>query len=182
MHHQVAPLIRAILFDCNGVIVDDEPVHLKLFQKVLAEEGIPLTTEDYFAKYLALDDRTCFYDVLKLHRRKVSPAIIKGLVRRKSAYYNKAIQKEARIFPGVKAFVAHHKKQFPMAVISGALYHEIKWILNHAGIVDAFSVIVSSEHVTSGKPDTVLQARLSQDDPPARVPKAKTAAVGMFGD
>jgi beta-phosphoglucomutase-like phosphatase (HAD superfamily) len=49
-------IIRAILFDCNGVIADDEPIHLKLFQKVLLEEGIRLTRKDYFEKYLAMDD------------------------------------------------------------------------------------------------------------------------------
>ncbi len=35
-------VLRAILFDFNGVLVDDEPIHLELFQRVLAEEGIAL--------------------------------------------------------------------------------------------------------------------------------------------
>lgn len=152
MHDQVA-LIRAILFDCNGVIVDDEPIHLKLFQKVLAEEGIPLTRKQYFEKYLALDDRSCFHDVLQLHGRPLSAKIVRDLVRRKAIYYSKTIQKEAKIFPGVKSFVAHHRQNYPMAVISGALMSEIRWILAHAGIRNAFSVIVSSEHVRRGKPD-----------------------------
>ena len=38
-------VLRAILFDFNGVLVDDEPVHLEMFQRVLAEEGISLTSE-----------------------------------------------------------------------------------------------------------------------------------------
>jgi hypothetical protein len=57
-------VLRAILFDFNGVLVDDEPIHLEVFQRVLAEEGISLSAEDYFARYLGLDDRTCFAAVL----------------------------------------------------------------------------------------------------------------------
>ena len=41
-------MLRAILFDFNGILVDDEPVHLEMFQRVLAEEGVTLTAEDYY--------------------------------------------------------------------------------------------------------------------------------------
>ncbi len=45
-------MLRAILFDFNGVLVDDEPVHLEMFQRVLAEERIELAAEDYYERYL----------------------------------------------------------------------------------------------------------------------------------
>ena len=38
-------MLRAVIFDFNGIIVDDEPIHFKLFQKVLGEEGIILTED-----------------------------------------------------------------------------------------------------------------------------------------
>jgi beta-phosphoglucomutase-like phosphatase (HAD superfamily) len=38
-------VLRAILFDFNGVLVDDEPLHLEMFQRVLGEEGIPLAAD-----------------------------------------------------------------------------------------------------------------------------------------
>ncbi len=41
-------MLRAFIFDFNGVIVDDEPIHFELFKRVLAEEGIELTEEDYY--------------------------------------------------------------------------------------------------------------------------------------
>ena len=47
-------MLRALIFDFNGVIADDEPLHLELFQKVLAEEGLPLSEEDYYCKNCAL--------------------------------------------------------------------------------------------------------------------------------
>ena len=53
-------MLRAVIFDFNGIIVDDEPIHFRLFQKVLGEEGIVLTEEAYYARYLGFDDRGAF--------------------------------------------------------------------------------------------------------------------------
>ena len=39
--------LRAILFDFNGILVDDEPLHLALFQRVLGEEGVTMRAQDY---------------------------------------------------------------------------------------------------------------------------------------
>jgi beta-phosphoglucomutase-like phosphatase (HAD superfamily) len=50
-------VLRAILGDFNGVLVDDEPLHLEVLERVLAEEGAELTAEDYDDRYLGLDDR-----------------------------------------------------------------------------------------------------------------------------
>lgn len=147
-------MIRAILFDCNGVIADDEPIHLKLFQKVLKEEGIVLTRKEYFKKYLAMDDRSCFKDVLQVHGRDSSKKHVQELVRRKSVYYKETIKNELRIFPGVKSFVRKHQNHYFLAVVSGALRSEIDLILKRAEIEHAFSVIVSVENVRNGKPSS----------------------------
>ncbi len=144
--------IRAVLFDCNGVIADDEPVHLKLFQKVLKEEGIPLTVKEYFKRYLAMDDKSCFIDVLKRYKRPVNKRIIQELIERKAAYYEETIQDEIRIFPGVEKLAKALSKNCALAVVSGALRHEINWILKYAGIGRNFSKIISAENVTHGKP------------------------------
>lgn len=144
--------IRAILLDCNGVIIDDEPIHLRLFQKVLKEEGIRLTRKEYFKLYLAMDDRSCFEDAFKRHGRPLSPAMLKDLIERKAAYYKKTIGQEAEIFPGVKTFVKEHVKNCILAVVSGALRREIDWILRRAEIQRFISVIISAEDVKNGKP------------------------------
>src|ERR1043166_2015069 len=43
---------RALIFDFDGVIADDEPLHLAAFQEALAAEGITLSREAYYARYL----------------------------------------------------------------------------------------------------------------------------------
>src|ERR1035437_3647753 len=53
-------MLRAIIFDMDGVICDSEPLHMKAFQQVLTDERIVITDQEYYDKYLAHDDRGSF--------------------------------------------------------------------------------------------------------------------------
>src|SRR5689334_25447925 len=64
IHPQNSIMLKAVLFDFNGVIVNDEPLHLELFRRVLGEEGVALSEEEYQAKYLGYDNRKCFMAAL----------------------------------------------------------------------------------------------------------------------
>jgi len=146
-------MLKAIIFDFNGVIADDEPLHLELFQKVLGEEGLPLSEQDYYAKnYLGMDDRGCFGAVFKAHGRTATEGDIQRLIVRKAEYYKQAIQSRMILFPGAADFVKQAAARYPLAIASGALRHEIVMILEHAGIKPYFKVMVSAEDVRQGKP------------------------------
>lgn len=146
-------MLRMIVFDCDGVIADNEPVHLRCFQKVLGEEGIPLTEKEYYDVYLGMDDKGCFSAVLTAHGQPVTPSRINDLVERKARYYEETIKRELVLFPGVTSLVKQASHHYRLAVASGALRHEIELILKAAGIREAFKVIVSAEDVSAGKPD-----------------------------
>jgi beta-phosphoglucomutase-like phosphatase (HAD superfamily) len=49
-------VLRAIVFDFDGVIANSEPLHFGAFRDVLATEGVTLTERDYYARYLGYDD------------------------------------------------------------------------------------------------------------------------------
>jgi HAD superfamily hydrolase (TIGR01509 family) len=146
-------MLRAVIFDFNGIIVNDEPIHFRLFQRVLAEEGIPLTEEDYYARYLGFDDRGAFIAGYRDHHRELNDAKLAELVERKAVYYQEAIRNHVGIFPGVKDLVTTLAKILPLAVASGALRHEIETILSTISLRGHFRAIVSAEDVQSGKPE-----------------------------
>ena len=52
--------IGAVIFDFNGVLVDDEAIHFALFRELLAQEGVVISEDDYHERYLGYDDRGCF--------------------------------------------------------------------------------------------------------------------------
>ena len=146
-------MLRAIIFDFNGIIVDDEPIHFELFRRVLGEEGIDLTEADYYARYLGFDDRGAFTAAYRDHGRSLDEQQLARLIDRKAVYYQNEIRNKVRIFPGVEKLVTTLVPALPLAVASGALRQEIETILSTAGLLNHFTVIISAEDVNHGKPE-----------------------------
>jgi HAD superfamily hydrolase (TIGR01509 family) len=146
-------MLRAVIFDFNGIIVDDEPIHFKLFQRVLGEEGIALTEQDYYARYLGFDDRGAFLAGFRENGRSLGTEKLQALIERKAVYYQEAIRNHMMVFPGVKNLVVDLARTLPLAVASGALRHEIETILKTLGLLDHFRAIVAAEDVSQGKPE-----------------------------
>jgi beta-phosphoglucomutase len=166
-------MLRAVIFDFNGIIVDDEPIHFELFQRVLKEEDINLTEADYYARYLGFDDRGAFTTAYRKHDRALSDSKLAQLIKRKSGYYREEIKSKIRVFPGIRTLVPTLAKKLPLAIASGALRHEIEIILSSIGLLANFRTIVSAEDVTRGKPEpeiflkalAQLNAALGSDHP-----------------
>jgi beta-phosphoglucomutase len=148
-------VLRAILFDFNGVLVDDEPIHLELFQRVLGEEGISLSAEDYYARYLGLDDRSCFAAVLEAAGEVPTIPRLMRLIARKASYYQGSIRERGYpFFPGAVELVKEAASAERMlGVVSGALLEEVEGALRQAGIRERFKVLVTAEDTAGGKPD-----------------------------
>jgi len=146
-------MLRAVIFDFNGIIVDDEPIHFKLFQRVLGEEGITLTEKDYYARYLGFDDRGAFSAGYHENKRSLSENKLAELIARKAAYYQEAIRDHVTIFPGVETLIANLSPRLPLAVASGALRDEIETILSTAALLQHLTAIVAAEDVRHGKPE-----------------------------
>jgi len=153
-------MLKAVLFDFDGVIADAEPLHLKGFQSVLSAEGIILTEKDYYKYYLAFDDKTCLREVLRREGRDYGDAYIEELIGRKGEFYMEAVREHRVIFPGVERLVTELSEVYPLAIGSGARRVEIEYILDAAGLSEYFKVIVSADDIVACKPDpeTYLRA------------------------
>jgi HAD superfamily hydrolase (TIGR01509 family) len=165
-------MLRAVIFDFNGIIVDDEPIHFELFQRVLGEEGIALSEEVYYDRYLGFDDRGAFIAGFHDAGKSLGDSKLRQLIERKAIYYQEAIRNHVAIFPGVETLLSDLSDTLPLAVASGALRHEIETILNTARLLNYFSAIISAEDVAQGKPEpeiflralTALNARQEKRD------------------
>lgn len=146
-------MLRAIIFDFNGILVDDEPIHLELFQKVLEEEGIALTEKDYYARYLGMDDKGCFKAAFQEHGKSLEDHRLAELIRRKARYYRESVKSNIRVFPGVNELVPLAASRYPLAIASGALRSEIEMIMERISLRKYFQIVVSSEDISDGKPD-----------------------------
>src|SRR5947207_1462547 len=80
-------MTEALLFDYKGVITDDEEQHRATFAELLAEAGIALTRDQYYADYLGCDDRTSFVHAFRRAGKPLDPGALETLVARKSQAY-----------------------------------------------------------------------------------------------
>jgi beta-phosphoglucomutase len=148
--------LQAVIFDFNGVIVDDEPLHLALLRQVLGEAALPWAEEDYAKKYLGRTDRACFAQALRDAGRAAQgddAGLVEQLVARKGDLYQRAIAEQVAFFPGVRELARRLAKMFPLAVASGALRAEIEVVLRRGEIRDCFQAIIAAEDVVCSKPD-----------------------------
>jgi beta-phosphoglucomutase-like phosphatase (HAD superfamily) len=145
-------MIRALIFDFNGVLADDDPIHMEAFRQVAKEEGLTFTDEEYLDKYLPLNDWDCFKTLFATHSRPLTPAQLKEFIRRKGSYYFQAIAHKTVLFSGTEKAVKAAANVCPLAIASGARRTEILHILEQGGLADYFGVVVSAEDVEFGKP------------------------------
>ena len=136
-------MTAAILFDFNGVIVDDEPQHCDALIAALGEEGYALDRDTYYRDYLGFDDRECFrFTFERMGRAADEPALLEA-IERKNAHYERAIRGSMRLVPGVESFIEDAALDgFQLAIVSGALRREIELVLELAGLRPHFSEIV----------------------------------------
>ncbi len=148
---------RAIIFDFNGVLADDEAAHVVCFQQALAEYGLTLTAEEYYGTYLGMDERTCTSRLLMARDGRGHDAEVNRIIERKiDLFRHYAAEHKPRLFPGVVAFVKQARSQFRLAVASGGRREQIDSVLAGTGIEQDFDLIVSADDCAVGKPDPAV--------------------------
>jgi beta-phosphoglucomutase len=144
--------IGAVIFDFNGVLVDDESVHFALFQEVLAQEGVAITDRDYHERYLGYDDRGCFEAALRDAGQSADRARLDELIARKARRYFEVAEQGLRFFPAAAETLRAVASRWPVAINSGALRPEIEYALRRMDCLDRVSAIVSAEDTDNCKP------------------------------
>ena len=147
-----AGALQAIVFDFDGVIADSEPLHLRAFQQALADEGIELTPQEYFSRYLGLDDVGVFEALARDRGLAMDDRRVTALVARKGSCLQQMMQEGSVLFPGAREFIRTAAAAVPIGIASGALRHEIDEIIEAAGVADLFAVIVAAGDTPHSKP------------------------------
>ncbi len=145
-------MIKAILMDFNGVIIDDEPVQMKAYQEVLSAEGIDLSEEDYLA-CLGMDDRTFVAAAYERVGRTVDADKISDLTQAKLAMWRDVVSDDLPLFEGVDDFIAKMAREFTLGIVSMSGSDEIGFVLEKSGLRHHFACIVSANEVSKCKPD-----------------------------
>jgi beta-phosphoglucomutase len=153
-------VLRAIVFDFDGVIANSEPMHLRAYREVLADFGVTLTDSDYYNHYLGYDDRGAFEAIAGRSGASWSEERVADLIRRKARRMEELERDGSVLFPGAETAIETAAEAVPIAIASGALGAEIRRVLDRANLTRHFTAIVSAEDTPAGKPspDPYLRA------------------------
>ena len=141
------------VFDFNGVLVDDESVHLAAFREVLRPLGVVVDDATYAERYLGFDDAGAFRAMLTDAGQSPTDADVARLIAAKKPLYMELIGDSLVVFEGAPDIVRRRAKLGPVGIVSGALRDEIEHALGVMGVRDCISFIVSAEDTTQCKPD-----------------------------
>jgi HAD superfamily hydrolase (TIGR01509 family) len=145
-------MIQAILFDFNGVIIDDERIQMKAYQEVFAEKDVELTEEGYF-DCLGMSDAVFVKTIFERAGKATTDEEINELMAAKTVKWKQTVDKSMPVFEGVEDFIKRMSKGFSLGLVSMACREEIDHVLNARGLGKYFETIVSSEDVSTTKPD-----------------------------
>lgn len=150
-------MLRAMLFDFNGVIADDETAHVECFCRALHEFGLALSKAEYYGTYLGMDERTCTSLLLTARDGTSDAGLVRQIQDRKAELFrfHPAAQKP-ELFPGVIEFVQAARRLCPLAIASGGRREQIDRALRGTEIERAVELIVSADDCPAGKPDPAI--------------------------
>jgi beta-phosphoglucomutase len=164
--------LKAILFDFNGVIINDESIHEQLIEQLLIEENLTIKPGEYRKICLGRSDRACVKELLAKRGRVVSENYLTQLLNRKAESYVREIEKMAKLplYPGLDDLVFQARsRNLKIGIVSGAIRKEIDLILNRANLAEHFKLIVAGDDITTSKPDPhgylLAVKRLNQEYP-----------------
>ena len=144
-------MIKAIFFDFNGVIIDDETIQMKAYQEVLRGHGIDLTEEWYFSA-LGMNDRTFVKAMFERAKKPLSNPVLETVLDAKIDLHRQMIEDELPLFPGVLTFLKAVSREFSVGLVSMADKAEVGYVFQRANLTPLFSVIVTAEDATLCKP------------------------------
>jgi beta-phosphoglucomutase len=203
--------LKAVLFDFNGVIINDERIHLQLIDEILIAENLQPQKPSERQACLGRSDRACFQELLSDRGRVVTEEYLSKLMQRKAQAYVQQLEtmEKLPLYAGVEDLIyqlrslkiaPENTESVKIGLVSGAIRSEIEMVLQRAQLSEHFTVIVAGDDITSSKPqpDGYLLAveRLNQaypelnltpqeclaiEDTPAGITAAKQAQMQVVG-
>ncbi|UJW87107.1 HAD family hydrolase [Devosia sp. SL43] len=180
--------IDLIIFDCDGVLVDSEPLAMRVLVAAIAAQGIEVTTETAYRDYLGRSLASISASLVDSHGAPLGAAALQSMRDDLYALY----RQELRANPGLPAILS--QLDTPFCVASSSSPERILLSLELTGLLPWFKhTIYSASMVEHGKPapDLFLHAAQAMganprrclviEDSPAGITAAQRAGMRVFG-
>lgn len=141
--------LQAIIWDMNGVLLDDELYQWEAFKQVLANRGV-LVPEDDFERYCGVTEQECFGMALSISKEDTS---VRECMAERRECYKQLMNGALPLYPGAAEAVTYASEAgYAQAIASGACREEVLAVVEALG-AHRFKSVVAAENVSRGKPD-----------------------------
>jgi beta-phosphoglucomutase len=141
-------LVRAVIFDFNGTLSNDEPILCEIFRELFGEHGKPLSAEEYFDRLAGHSDP----EIVRMWLGADHPDVDE-VIEERVARYRAAVSDGSTVSAAVRDAVRYAAARVPVALVSGAARAEIEPVVAAAGLGDSFRAVVSADDISEGKPN-----------------------------
>ena len=180
-HSHTPELPGALIFDMNGTMIDDMPVHAHCWTELLRDNGMPMTLKEYWKHEPGGTAQEVIRGFLG---DSLTEAQVDCLVEQKEFLYRTLYRKKLRLLPGLKKLLKEAKKAgLPVAIATAAGRRNIDFVVDILEIRDKFGAIVGAEDVQRGKPapDLYLLAAEKLGIEPSRCIVFEDSQAGFEG-
>jgi HAD superfamily hydrolase (TIGR01509 family) len=144
-------MIQAIFFDFNGVIINDERIHLDAYRQVLQTHDLSITDEEYFNS-LGMDDVAFTRAAFARAGRTVDDETARAIIDSEHELHRSMIKDNVPFTAGVITFIKEAARRFQLGIVSMAEREEIEHVMGPPNLLQYFSVIVTAEPGLNHKP------------------------------
>jgi HAD superfamily hydrolase (TIGR01509 family) len=179
---------QLIIFDCDGVLMDSEPISNRIMAEVLTENGLPMTLEACYEHFMGRNMSDCIHILATRFGHTVTPTFVDNVRQRTLD----ALREEIEPIPGVAA--ALDRIPGPVCVASSGQLVKMRTTLHLTGLLHHFEDrLFSAAEMARGKPhpDIFLHAAETMgaepracaviEDSPAGVQAGIAAGMTVFG-
>jgi len=139
--------LELVIFDCDGVLVDNERIAVRVDALVLARLGWPLTEAEVIERFVGRSEEYMVGEIESYLGRRLA----EGWEDDYAHLYREAFENDVRAVDGIEE--ALDGISVPTCVASSSSHERIRTMLALAGLTERFeSRIFSASEVTNGKP------------------------------
>lgn len=141
-------MLKAIIFDFDGVVVDSEPLYQQAEEQLFSEYGVTVPPEDW--KYFKGSSEEAFYSMMQTRYGVKAPIEV---LRRRGRELLKQTLVELDFMPGFLDFYHHYRSHLKMGLVTSTPAELLEWIFTNTRVQNLFAEIITADDVTAPKPD-----------------------------
>jgi len=165
--------MKALVFDFNGTLSDDEPVLIRVYQELFEEVGRPITADEYLTELAGHTDPEMFTRWLGV----ADPVLMEERIRR----YLALVADGSTVDEETRAAVRYAAERGPVGLVTSAYRSEVDPVLDVTGLRAAFHALVYLDDVKNGKPhpEPYLRAAELLDVDPSELVVLEDTDIGV---